>query len=71
VARRWRVAGGTASAREPLRGAMASKSLALEYVDDQGPGITRKKAGHGWAYFDPDGKRITDRDEIDRLNRIA
>jgi len=50
---------------------MASKSRALEYIDDQGPGITRKKAGHGWAYFDPRGKRITDRDEIDRLNRIA
>jgi DNA topoisomerase-1 len=50
---------------------MSAKSPALEYVDDQGPGITRKKAGHGWAYFDPAGKRITDRDEIDRLNRIA
>ena len=50
---------------------MVSKSRALEYVDDQGPGITRKKSGHGWAYFDPDGKRITDRDEIDRLNKIA
>jgi DNA topoisomerase-1 len=50
---------------------MASKSRPLEYVDDQGPGITRKKSGYGWAYFDPKGKRITDRDEIDRLNRIA
>lgn len=46
-------------------------SRALAYVDDQGPGITRKKAGNGWAYFDPEGKRITDRDEIDRLNAIA
>jgi len=44
---------------------------ALEYVDDAGPGITRKKLSHGWAYYAPDGKRITDRDEIDRLNRIA
>jgi DNA topoisomerase-1 len=44
---------------------------ALEYVDDRGPGITRKKASHGWAYFAPNGKRITDRDEIDRLNKIA
>ena len=35
------------------------------------PGITRRKAGRGWAYFDPDGKRIADRDEIDRLNSIA
>lgn len=44
---------------------------ALQYVDDAGPGITRKKQAHGWAYFDPEGKRITDRDEIDRLNKIA
>jgi DNA topoisomerase-1 len=50
---------------------MVSKSRPLEYVDDQAPGITRKKAGRGWAYFDPEGKRITDRDEIDRLNAVA
>ena len=43
----------------------------LEYVDDSGPGITRKKMAHGWAYYDPKGKRITDRNKIDRLNRIA
>ena len=43
----------------------------LEYVDDAGPGITRKKLAHDWAYYDPDGARITDRDEIERLNRIA
>jgi DNA topoisomerase-1 len=43
----------------------------LSYADQNKPGLTRKKAGHGWAYFDPDGKRITDRDEIDRLNSIA
>jgi DNA topoisomerase-1 len=50
---------------------MAVKPPALEYVDDSGPGITRKKAGRGWAYFDPSGARITDREEIDRLNRVA
>jgi DNA topoisomerase-1 len=43
----------------------------LVYVDDQLPGITRRRAGHGWAYFDPNGKRITDRGEIDRLNAVA
>lgn len=43
----------------------------LEYVDDSGPGITRKRTGKSWAYFDPDGKRVTDRDEIDRLNAVA
>jgi DNA topoisomerase-1 len=50
---------------------MATKLRALEYVDDQAPGITRKKSGRGWAYFGPDGKRITDRAEIDRLNAVA
>jgi DNA topoisomerase-1 len=43
----------------------------LIFCDDSLPGITRRKAGRGWAYFDAKGKRITDRDEIDRLNRIA
>lgn len=47
------------------------KSPPLVYVDDQGLGITRKKAGRGWAYFDPAGKRISDRAEIDRLNAVA
>ncbi|MCA1661025.1 MAG: DNA topoisomerase IB [Novosphingobium sp.] len=43
----------------------------LIYCDDGLPGITRRKAGRGWAYFDAKGRRVTDRDEIDRLNRIA
>jgi DNA topoisomerase-1 len=43
----------------------------LCYVDDGLPGITRRRSGRGWAYFDDQGNRIMDRDEIDRLNRIA
>jgi DNA topoisomerase-1 len=43
----------------------------LRHSNDRMPGITRQKKGTGWAYFDPDGKRITDREEIDRLNAIA
>ena len=43
----------------------------LIYCDDSLPGLTRRKAGKGWAYFDAAGKRVADRDEIDRLNRIA
>lgn len=46
-------------------------SSKLRHVDDKQPGITRKRAGHGWAYFTPSGERITERSEIDRLNRIA
>ena len=44
---------------------------ALSYADPDGPGITRRRAGRGWAYSDPNGARITDRTEIDRLNAIA
>ncbi len=43
----------------------------LKHSNDNNPGITRQRIGRGWAYFDPDGNRITDRDEIDRLNTIA
>lgn len=43
----------------------------LCYIDDTSIGITRKKLKRGWAYFDADGTRITDRDEIDRLNAIG
>ena len=43
----------------------------LCYVDDALPGITRRRQGRYFAYYDPDGKRITDRDEIDRLNKIG
>lgn len=43
----------------------------LCYVDDSLPGITRRKKGRSWAYFDARGARITDRDEIDRLNAVG
>ena len=43
----------------------------LRYVDDTSPGITRKRQGRYWMYFDADGKRITHRDEIDRLNAVG
>jgi DNA topoisomerase-1 len=43
----------------------------ISYVDPELPGITRKKMRHGWGYWDAKGERITDRDEIDRLNKIA
>ena len=43
----------------------------LIYVDDDLPGITRKGAGKGWAYYDPEGALIKDRAEKRRLNAIA
>ncbi|HYU96523.1 MAG TPA: DNA topoisomerase IB [Sphingomicrobium sp.] len=43
----------------------------LRHSSDSEPGITRKRMGRHWAYFAANGKRITDRDEIDRLNAIG
>jgi DNA topoisomerase-1 len=44
----------------------------LRFVDHSEPGITRRKVRGGkWGFFTAEGERITDRDEIDRLNRIA
>ena len=43
----------------------------LRFTDLDAPGITRKRIGRAWGYFDPKGKRITDRDEIDRLNAVG
>ena len=42
----------------------------LRHSNDSEPGYTRQKKGRAWAYFDGD-KRVTDRDEIDRLNALA
>ncbi|MEI9928063.1 MAG: DNA topoisomerase IB [Sphingomonas sp.] len=43
----------------------------IVYVDDQEGGITRRKVRHGWGYWNAQGKRIIDRDTIDRLNAIG
>ena len=43
----------------------------LTYVDDSRPGITRKRRGRYWMYFDGKGERIADREEIDRLNAVG
>jgi DNA topoisomerase-1 len=43
----------------------------LHYVDDTQPGISRKLLRGKFCYFDPAGQRITDPDEIKRLNVLA
>ena len=57
--------------RKERTGDPSRSNAMLCYVDDALPGITRRRNGRYFAYFDPDGKRITDRDEIDRLNKIG
>lgn len=50
---------------------MPDKPYPLIYVDDDLPGITRKRAGSGWAYYDSHGKLIRDPAERKRLSAIA
>jgi len=50
---------------------MQEKKQRLRHSADSEPGYTRKRKGRHWAYFDEKGERITDRDEIDRLNSIG
>ena len=55
----------------PGDGPGEARNDVLRHSSDTEPGISRKRIGGYWAYFDADGSRITDRDEIDRLNAIA
>ena len=43
----------------------------LVYVTDAFAGISRKRAGTGWAYYAPNGARIRDADKRQRLNKLA
>jgi DNA topoisomerase-1 len=43
----------------------------LRHADDTRPGYTRKREKDGFVYFDVNGKRIGDADEIQRINALA
>lgn len=49
----------------------AKLASGLVYVPGLDTGITRKKGAKGFLYYRPDGRRITDSAEIDRLNSLA
>src|ERR1051326_2110632 len=43
----------------------------LHYVSDDRPGISRKRAGSGFSYFDADGKRIRDPETLVRIKHLV
>ncbi|MBI2615710.1 MAG: DNA topoisomerase IB, partial [Gemmatimonadetes bacterium] len=49
----------------------AAETAGLTYVTDAVAGITRKRAGTGFAYYAPDGALIRDRAERRRIGRLA
>ncbi len=56
-------------AKEPIVELL--KENHLHYTSDNKPGITRKLNGKHRAYFSPDGKKITEEKEIERLNKLV
>jgi DNA topoisomerase I len=49
----------------------SSKLAGLRYVSDAKPGITRKRRGKSFQYFDPDGKLIRNKDELARIKSLV
>ncbi|HET9520183.1 MAG TPA: hypothetical protein VFO73_03970 [Candidatus Limnocylindrales bacterium] len=43
----------------------------LRHSTDERPGITRRRSGRGFAYRDPDGRPVRDRDTLDRIRSLA
>lgn len=51
--------------------AESAEEAGLRYVTDDAPGVTRRRAGRGWAYYGVDGPKITDEKRIAWFNRLA
>ena len=49
----------------------AADNAGLRYVTDGVPGITRRRSGKGWSFYDPNGNLITDPSERERIYRLA
>lgn len=53
------------------RSRKAALAAGLRYVTDYSPGIRRKRAGRGFCYIDPQGRRISDPRKIRRFRSLA
>jgi DNA topoisomerase I len=56
---------------EPADPSESAAEAGLRYVDDSRPGIRRKRAGSGFSYFGPDGKRIQDARTLLRIKHLV
>ncbi|HXE58661.1 MAG TPA: hypothetical protein VNK43_11725 [Gemmatimonadales bacterium] len=62
----------TAPFPEPVTDPVESAASAgLRYLSDASPGIRRRWSGAGFRYVGPDGKRITDRTTLGRIESLA
>jgi DNA topoisomerase I len=49
----------------------SAEEAGLRYVSDSTPGIRRRRAGTGFTYLDPGGRRITDGATLARIRSLA
>ncbi|MEW6493417.1 MAG: DNA topoisomerase IB [Cyanobacteriota bacterium] len=49
----------------------SAKTAGLRYVTDDSPGICRQRRGKGFSYIGVDGKRLTDKSEIKRIDSLV
>ena len=49
----------------------AAESAGLIYVDDEGRGIRRRRAGRGFGYVKPDGQRVSEPATLERIRKLA
>lgn len=47
------------------------RDAGLRYVEDSGPGITRRRQGSGFSYLGPDGERVHDAATLSRIAALA
>ncbi|MBP6913411.1 MAG: DNA topoisomerase IB [Candidatus Levybacteria bacterium] len=47
------------------------KNTNLRYSTDKKPGYTRKRVRNTFEYFDTEGKKITDKKVVDRIQKLA
>ena len=45
----------------------AARAAGLRYTLDDGPGISRRRAGRGWSYLDADGALIREAKQLERI----
>ena len=52
-------------------GATLARTAGLRYVTDASPGVRRIRAGKGFVYRDPDGRRVRDPAVLARIRSLA
>ncbi len=59
------------AASRPDAARASADDAALAYVNDNGPGIRRRRAGKSFTYIAPSGDKITDQRKLDRIAKLA